>query len=144
MITGDTIELLKECDAGVKMGISAIDEVIERIDDDKLKNILESNKKEHEKLENEIMGLLDSYGDSGKEPSPMAKGMSWLKTNMKMSMNESDQTASDLITDGCNMGIKTLQRYLNQYEKADEKSKELAGRVISTEEKLLENLKGYL
>lgn len=144
MITGDTIELLKECDAGVKMGISAIDEVIERIDDDKLKNILESNKKEHEKLENEITGLLDSYGDSGKEPSPMAKGMSWLKTNMKMSMNESDQTASDLITDGCNMGIKTLQRYLNQYEKADEKSKELAGRVISTEEKLLENLKGYL
>ena len=56
----------------------------------------------------------------------MAKGMSWIKTNVKLSVNESDNAVADLITDGCNMGIKTLNKYLNQYEAADEKSKNLA------------------
>ena len=29
MIEQDTIELLRECDAGIKMGVSAIDEVMD-------------------------------------------------------------------------------------------------------------------
>lgn len=144
MVTGDTIELLKECDSGIKMGVSAIDDVLNRVTDHGLENILAKSKEKHEKIETEITELLHSYGDTGKEPNPAAKGMAWLKTNLKMSMNESDQTASDLITDGCNMGIKTLQKYLNQYEKADDKAKALAKKVISTEEALLTDLREYL
>jgi hypothetical protein len=45
--------------------------------------------------------------------------MSWMKTNMKLSMEDSDATIADLMTDGCNMGVKSLNRYLNQYKAAD-------------------------
>ena len=144
MVTHDTIELLKECDAGVKMGIHAIDEVKDRIEDQKLKTILDNSRKEHVELEMEIGEKLREYGEAEKEPSIIASSMSWLKTNMKMSMNASDNTASDLITDGCNMGVKSLNRYLNQYEAAEEKVKDITKRLINLEEKLAIDIRQYL
>lgn len=92
----------------------------------------------------EIESLLDNYHDDGKEPALLAKGMSWMKTNVKLIMNESDQTIAGLMTDGCNMGVKTLNRYLNQYTAADKKSKDIAKRLINIEEKLAEDLRKFL
>ena len=74
----------------------------------------------------------------------MAKGMSWLKTNVKMSLDESDATVADLITDGCGMGIKTLNKHLNQYAKASNTAKGLCKKLISIEEKLCKELRAYL
>ncbi len=140
----DTVYLLKECDAGTKMAISSIDEVIDRIGDSSMKQLLCESKSHHEKLEAEIHDQLAKHQSEEKDPAPMAKGMSWMKTNMKMTMNDSDATVADLITDGCNMGIKTLHRYLNQYKAADETSKELCNRLVSIEEKLSRELRSYL
>ena len=144
MIEQDTIKLLKECDAGVKMGVSSIDEVLDYVGDDGLKKLLSDCKAEHNKLDDEIDRLLDKYHDDGKEPNPMAKGMSWMKTNMKLMMNESDETIADLMTDGCNMGVKSLNKYLNKYAAADEVSKDIAKRLINLEEKLAVDMRGYL
>ena len=144
MIEQDTIKLLRECDAGIKMGVSSIDEVLDSISNEKFKNYLISCKLEHEKLEKEVENYLDKYHDDGKEPSPMAKGMSWIKTNVKLVMNESDQTIADLMTDGCNMGVKSLNKYLNQYKAANEKSKDITKRLIKLEEKLVIDIRGFL
>lgn len=144
MVTHDTIELLKECDSGVKMGLRTIEELKDRVDDENLKTILSNSRQIHAEIETEIGGLLREYGLEEQEPPMMATSMSWLKTNMKMSMNASDSTASDLITDGCNMGIKSLQKYLNTYERADEKAKSIAKKIIATEEKLQEDMRQYL
>ena len=137
VIEEDTIKLLRECDAGIKMGVEAIDEVIQYVNSPELKQYLEKNKSDHEKLKSELQKLLDQYHDDGKEPNAMAKSMSWLKTNVKLAVNESDKTIADLITDGCNMGVKSLNRYLNQYEAADETSKDIAKQLISLEENLM-------
>ena len=122
MIEQDTIRLLRECDAGVKMGISSIGDVMDNIRADSLRHCLSRCRARHEELEREIEGLLDSYHDSGKEPGPMAKGMSWVKTNAKMVLDNSDAAIADIMTDGCNMGVKSLHKYLNQYKAADEKN----------------------
>lgn len=144
MIEQDTIKLLRECDAGIKMGITSIDEVLDYAYDNKLKQCLTDCKNENIKIEREIQALLDEFHDDGKEPNAMAKGMSWMKTNLKLVVNESDNTIADLITDGCNMGIKSLNKYLNQYKAADEKSKDITKRLIKLEEKLVEDIRPYL
>ena len=110
MIEQDTVKLLRECDAGVKMGVTSIDDVMEYVHADKLKSLLTRCKAEHEQLGEEIQKLLDRYQDEGKDPNPIAQKMSWLKTNMKLVMHESDKTIADLMTDGCNMGVKSLNR----------------------------------
>ena len=144
MIEQDTIKLLRECDAGVKMGVASIDDVIDYVKSDELKEHLNACKNEHEKLEREIQELLAKYKDDGKEPNPIAKGMSWMKTNMKLTMHESDHTIADLITDGCNMGVKSLNSYLNKYKAADEVSKDITKRLINLEEKLAVDIRGFL
>ena len=144
MVEQDTIKLLRECDAGVKMGVDSINEVLQYVKADEFKRVLTECKTDHEQLKGELEGLLDDYEDDGKNPNPMAKGMSWLKTNVMLVINESDKTIADLMTDGCNMGVKSLNRYLNQYEAADEVSKDITKRLINQEEKLAVNIRKFL
>ena len=144
MIEQDTIKLLRECDAGVKMGVSSIEEVLPYVHSDKLEAALNDCKDEHAKLDRELQELLDKYKDDGKDPNPMAKGMSWIKTNVKMGMDDSDATVADLLTDGCDMGIKSLYRYLNQYKDAEQEATSIAKRLIDIEAKLETELRKYL
>ena len=144
MVEQDTIKLLRECDAGVKMGISSIEEVLDKVEGEVFGKMLTDCKNEHEKIDKEIQSLLDKYDDEGKEPNPMAKGMSWIKTNVMLAMNDSDHTIADLMTDGCNMGTKTLNKYLNKYEAADEVSKDIAKKLINLEAELAINMRKYL
>lgn len=144
MEINDTIHLLKECDAGTKMAVESIDEVLEKVTDSDMKQLLTKSREHHEKLGNEIHSRLLSLGSEDKEPSAMAKGMSWMKTNVKMGMNNSDATVADLLTDGCNMGVKSLHKYLNQYQAADNDSKGLCKRLVDIEEQLCRDLRSYL
>lgn len=144
MVEQDTVKLLRECDAGIKMGVSSIDEVLKYVDSDTFRQRLSDCKIEHDKLDTEVQSLLKHYRDDGKDPNPVAKGMSWMKTNVMLAVKESDSTIADLMTDGCNMGVKSLNRYLNQYKAADEVSKDIAKRLINLEEKLAVDIRSYL
>ena len=144
MVEQDTIKLLRECDAGVKMGISSIDDVLDHVKKEDFRKKLTKCREEHQDLQIKILQELEKYQDDGKNPNPIAKGMSWMKTNMKLSMEDTDATIADLMTDGCNMGVKSLNRYLNQYKAADEVSKDMAKRLINLEEQLAVNIRQYL
>ncbi len=144
MAQPDTIKLLRECDAGIKMGVSSIDEVLPYVHANELQELLTESKDKHEQLRNDIQEMLEEREDDGKEPAAIAKGMSWLKTNMKLVIDESDATIADLMTDGCNMGVKSLHRYLNQYQNADQKTKDIAKRLINLEETLAVDIRSFL
>ena len=144
MIEQDTIRLLRECDAGVKMGASSLHGVMQYVRSEKLKQLLSECRKEHDRLDGEIQGLLDRYRDEGKEPSPLSRKMSEMEAKMKLAVHDSDQTIADLMTDGCNMGVKSLSRYLNSYTAADEASKDIAKRLIALEAKLAVDIREFL
>ena len=144
MIESDTIKLLRECDAGVRVGIDSIEEVLDNVKSENLEKYLTKCKDEHVKLQNEINQELNKFDDEGKAPNPIAKGMSWMKTNWKLSMDNTDNTIADLMTDGCNMGVKSLNKYLNEYKAADEVSKDITKRLINLEERLTVDIKKYL
>ncbi|MGN1081176.1 MAG: hypothetical protein ACI4QV_03720 [Acutalibacteraceae bacterium] len=144
MIEQDTIRLLRECDAGVKMGVSAIDEVMRFTHDERFRKCLSDCREKHEKLGGEMRELLSEYRDEGKNPNPIAKSMSWIKTNAKLAVDKSDGMIADLITDGCNMGVKSLSRFLNEYKAADEVSKDITKRLIKIEEKLVNDIRPFL
>ena len=144
MVEQDTLKLLRECDAGVKMGTASIDDVMPHVKSKALLDRLNKCKDEHNKLSLVIDKLLDKYRDDGKDPNPIAKGMSWIKTNVKLAADDSDKTVADLMTDGCNMGVKSLNRYLNQYEAADEVSKDICKRLINLEERLAIDIRDFL
>lgn len=144
MCNHDTIELLKECDSGSKMAVSSIDEVIDRVESSELRELLTESRDHHSKLGNDLHAILNEYGIESENPSPVAKGMSWVKTNVKIGMHEGDETIADLMTEGCDMGIKSLNKYLNQYKTADNKAKDICNRLISIEEEFDKKLRKFL
>ena len=144
MAKNDTICLLRECDAGVQMGITSIKEVLDYAKSERVRKLLYDCKERHDHLNNEIQELLEQYQDDGKGPNPIAKGMSWIKTTTKLSIDSSDATIADLMVDGCDMGVKSLSRYLNEYPTANEQSKDIAKRLIRLEAQLSEDLREYL
>lgn len=144
MIENDTTELLKECDAGVKMGIASLEEVIDKTENEDFRKLLSKCSDEHKELEKQIENELAKFDNEGKNPNPLAKGMSWIKTNFMLGMNKSDKVIADLLTDGCNMGVKSLNSYLNEYEAAEEYAKDIAKKLINLEERLTVDMRDYL
>ena len=144
MVLNDTIRLLRECNAGVKMGISSVEEILPKVENTKLKDLLQAHLNTSHDIMNKTYEMLASCGDDGKEPNKMAKGMSYIKTNMKIAMEHSDSTIADLITEGCDMGIRSLQRYVNQYQAADDCAKKIATELMEAEGHLRDCMRQYL
>lgn len=140
----DTTKLLRECNAGIKMGIDTIESVLERVENQDFYAILKTCKDEHIKLEAETGALLQEFGEESKEPNPIAKGMSYMKTNVKTVLEPGDKTVADLVTDGCHMGVKSLERYLNEYENAEQRVKSIAEKLIKIEKNLADDIAAYL
>ena len=144
MTEDDTVKLLRECNSGIKMGVATIDDVLEKVEDKGLYQLLKDSKEEHSKLGDETHILLERLGDEGKEPHPVAKAMAHMKTTTVSSVDETDERIADLVTDGCNMGIKTLCRGMNQFKNAGSGAKQACGRLVNLEDKLSSELRLYL
>ena len=140
----DSVKLLRECNAGIKMGISSIDDVMDHVQNDGLRGVLKDSHDIHCRLGDDTHKMLTNYHDEGKEPAPMEKAMAKMKSNFKTMGENPDCGIASLITDGCNMGIKSLLRYMNQHPEADNTSLDVCKRLIRIEEKLREDLREYL
>ena len=144
MKKSDTKELLRECNAGVKMGVEAIDDVLPTVRSENLRRVLRESKNAHSRLGSESHQLLNARGVSGKAAHPVARAMSRMKTGVKLTLTPTDRAVAELITDGCNMGVKSLSHYLNRHAGADPQAKDIANRLIREETALAEHIRGYL
>lgn len=140
----DDQKLLRECSAGIKTAVNSIDEIMPYVKDGKLSKILSESKAEHKKIEIEVDKMLENSGSDDKEPNPMAKTMSWMKINTELSVNPTSAQAASLITDGCDMGIKSLHKYINKYIGAEQTTKDIARSISELEETLGKDMRPYL
>ncbi|MEE0858423.1 MAG: hypothetical protein U0M12_03015 [Acutalibacteraceae bacterium] len=143
-MNSDTINLLKECNAGCKNATNSMEQVLEYVQDEKLKNIITDYNQQHIEIGDECHNLLKEYGSNEKDPQPMAKAMSFITTEVKLMGNNTAQKASEIMMDGCNMGIKTVSGYINKYTNADNKSKHLANKIVKIEQNFIDELRSFL
>lgn len=144
MIEKDTVKLLRECDLGIKMGVSSISDMLPYAKSEKMKFYLSSSKSEHERLARECEALLEDYGDEGKNPNPLISGMSAMKSAMRLGLHPTDHNVADIMLDGCAMGIKSLSENLNKYTRAEEKAKDITKKLISMEDALARKMREFL
>ena len=90
------------------------------------KDITESYEK-HQELDAKIKKTLSAMEEEGKEPGKMASAWSWMSTEMR-----------------CNMGIKTICGYKNQYSGASKAVMEIADELTGMEENLRDHMKKFL
>lgn len=144
MQNDDSYKLLRECSAGLKTAIASIEELSPYVKDAKLGEILKNSRTEHRKLADTVDGMLAATDSESKEPNPMTKSMSWLKINAEMSFNPTAAQAASLMTDGCDMGIKSIHKYINKYPTASEETKGMARSIGELEERLGKDMRPFL
>ena len=126
------------------MGVQGINEVIDETENKQLLDVLNKYLQDHKKLGDKTHEYLNRFHDSDKEPNPIATAMSWVKINFKMLQGNKDEQIADVMTDGCNMGIKSIARYLNKYPTALPEIKELVADIIELEENFALDLRRFL
>ncbi|MGI6007258.1 MAG: hypothetical protein ACOX8E_07170 [Ruminococcus sp.] len=139
-----TIELLKECNSGCKMAVNSMDQIRKYITDSRLEDLIDTYRGKFEKTEDESSQMLESCGLHEKEPAPMAAAFSWISTEMKMMLDQDNSQVAKIMMNGCNMGIQSVGKYINQYSQASKESLSLAKRLLKDEEDFMGKLKEFL
>lgn len=121
-----------------------MEQVLSYVGDEKLKNIINNYNHQHIKIGDECHNLLSKYGSNEKDPQPMAKAMSFISTEIKMMSDNKTRKAAEIMMDGCNMGIKSVSSYINQYSHADNESMKLANKIVKLEQSFIDELRDFL
>lgn len=140
----DTELLLSECNSGIKMGINSIKCVLPYIKNENMKKSLNACSDKHAILGDKTHKALLKINTDTKPPHPVARIMAKLKIKTNLVFNSNDNKVADIITDGCNMGIKSIYKYLNVYNNADYEAKQIANDLISAEQELRTDLRKFL
>jgi hypothetical protein len=140
----DTIKLLKECNSGCKSATNSMEQVMPFIENDKLKAIIDEYNDKHIKIGDKCHQLLDQYQEEEKDPKTKSKAFSWLSTEVKLMLDNDSSRIADLMIDGCNMGIKSVSKYINKYQKASQESMDLAKELVRVEQEFMDDLLGFL
>ena len=61
-----------------------------------------------------------------------------------MKLNDDNSRISQILMDGCNMGIQNISGAMNQYGAASADSKKIARELVQTEEAFMKDLKEFL
>lgn len=140
----DSIKLLQECSYGSKMGLNSINQVCEYVVDDTLMGVMNTYKKKHEDLETKIGKYLQENGQCEKEPGIMASVFSHLTADMKLMMKDDNHQIAKLMMDGCNMGIQSISKYVNEYNEASQEVQDLCEDLVKIEEDFMKDLKQFM
>ena len=144
MASKETIHILKECDAGAKMALASLDDVWEHVQQPELRAILNTTRAQHQMISREVQALLQEFGGKEKDPNPISRSMSAMKTSVKLGLDKSDSAVAELLLEGCHMGTQSLHRYLNRYRGAEVPARALCRTLVAVEEQLARDMRRFL
>ena len=140
----DTINLLKEVNSGCKMATSSMEQIIPSISNQSFAKLVHDYNTQHINLGDEAHELLNKHHADEKDPHPIAKAMSWITTETKITLKSDHTTLAKMLMDGCNMGIQSISTKINEYKEADDESIAIAKRLVKLEEEFMADCKKYL
>ena len=140
----ENINALDEINKGACMGMDAISFVLDKIEDQEFKKVVEKEHNDYHMIEEEIQKIYHKY-DDGKphETNILTKAMTFSGIEMKTLTDTSNSKIAELLLQGVNMGIIEGRKILNKKELNKEVEKIVAD-YIKMQEENVEVLKKYL
>ena len=138
------MNVLDELNKGACMGMDAIHFILDKVEDEQLKQVLNNQYKKYEDISNQICKLYPKYSD--KEPhetNAVNKVLTWYGVEMKTLMDNSSSKIAELLLQGTNMGIIEGRKLLNNKE-LDSQVHKIAQEYVDMQESAVEKLKQFL
>lgn len=140
----NNINILDELNKGCCMGMDALDFIMDKVDEHKFLELLESQRTEYEDLSGRINELYNEYTkDEIHETSKMEKAMTWYGIQKDTMMDNGVSNIADLLIRGTNMGIIEGRKILNN-KTMDKKVHKICSEYINMQESYVEKLKEFL
>ena len=112
----ENINALDEIHKGSCMGMDALHFILEKVEDKKLKDILEKQYDDYRDIKKIIESVYPKYdNDEPHKTSAMNKMMTWYGIEMKTFMDSSNSKIAELLLQGVNMGIIEGKKILKEY-----------------------------
>lgn len=140
----ENINALDEIHKGSCMGMDALKFVLDKVEDDNLKEVLQKEYQQYQNINKEIEDIYPKYNnDKPHETSAMNKAMTWSGIEMKTLTDKSNSKIAELLLNGVNMGIIEGKKVLNN-KNIDKEVSNIISKYVEMQEKSVEVLKEYL
>lgn len=145
MIKIENINALDEINKGASMGCDAIKYIIDKVEDNTLRDLLERQYDLYDNIKKKVNDLYPKYNDEAEphETNAMTKAMTWYGVNMKTIKDHSNSKIAEILVQGTNMGIIEGRKILNNKNIAKDVH-DIIEDFVNSQEKLIEDLKEYL
>ena len=139
------IELLDYIYQNAEMGLVGIDSIIEKVSDENLEQLILEQREEYKTIMEEAKEIYKKYGKDENELSKLTKLSSNIMTEMMMITKKGETNLiAKMMIEGSNKGIIAITEKINNIETTDKEIKELAQKLLRTEQHNLDELKKYL
>lgn len=139
-----TLELLNCMYQTCSMGITGILDVIDKVESQKFKEILNQQMEEYQSLKHQCEELFSSYGEKETELGKMAQVNSKVMSNVKILTNKCDGTIAEMMIEGTNKGIIKVNKAFHAYDKKDKELQNLTEKLLETMKYNIDQLTIYL
>lgn len=136
-------EFLNLISKNAEMGKVGIDSIMEYTKDERMREALMIQAKEYDKIYAEAVEMLKSRNAEVKHLSPMAKIGSEMTSAMKTMTDHSTAKIAEMMIQGSTMGVTKLMKNRGDYDGNDEDIMSLSDKLLSTEERNIETMKGF-
>ena len=141
----ENINALDEISKGSSMGQEALHFVLDKVEDEKFKEVLEKQYNDYKDISRRIEEVYQKYNstDEPHKVGVMTKAMTWYGVEMKTLTDHSNSKIAELLLQGTNMGIIEGRRIYNKKE-IDKEVSNIVKEYVSMQERCVEVLKEYL
>ena len=140
----ENINALDEIHKGACMGEDAINFILDKVNKEDFKKVLEKSLEDYKNIARKIEDLYPKY-DEGKPHSTSAlnKAMTWSSVEFKTMNDDSDSKIAELLIQGVNMGIIEGKKILNK-KQINNEVEDIVDQYVRMQERSLDVLKEYL
>ena len=137
-------ELIIAIYRNLQSGKQGINNVLEKIQDNKLKRELKAQFKDYDELSESCEDLARVYEIELSDNSFFKKARMWLNVNMATMMDKSNRKIASINIVGSTMGVLDLMAVLSDSKRCKKEIYNLGKAVLSLEERNIEKLKPFI
>lgn len=140
----ENINALDEIHKGACMGVDALNDIIDKVEDKNLVSVLKEHLNDYKAIAKRIETVYNKYDDDKPhETNIITKAMTWSSVEMETLADRSNSNIAEYLLRGVNMGIIEGRKILNK-KHIDKEVHNIVSEYVTMQEKHVEVLKTFL
>ena len=138
------MKILREIVRNTEMGIQSISNLMSHVENEDFRKVIMNQQDDLRNFYNRALNELDCDEQEQAKSGFFEKTMLKAGVSMNTMFNDSLSHIADMLIDGYNMGINSVQKCVNELKKDDTEMPSIASEILSFYEDCITDLREYL